>query len=204
MFSLVALGFSVVASLGVFGFGEYLKSVEKSKSAQLAEAEASISGEAVEDFIRSRDRFIAADGILDAHVAISNFFTLLEDITLVNVRYSGFNFGTLEDGTAEITLSGTARSFNALAAQSAIFSKEQDIRRAIFSGIDVDEDGTVSFEITAELDRDLLAFRVADAQVAPPPPVETIEEPVSSTVPSTATSTPSQGAPSGSVTPPQL
>lgn len=207
-FSLIALGLSIVGAVGVFGYGEYLKGVEKSKAAELDAAEASVTTEAVEDFIRSRDRFEAAAGMLDNHVALSNFFDLLEAVTLVNVRYSAFSFGTLEDGTAEIRLSGSARSFNALAAQSASFSKDKDIRRAIFSGIEVAENGTVSFDIDAQLDADLLAFAVdapepssVQETTLPEPSVPDVVQPT----PATTTAPEQSSAPSSApITPPQL
>jgi hypothetical protein len=193
MFSLFALGLTIVGAIGVFAYGAYLKGVEQSKAEQLREAELTITSGAVEDFVRARSRFEAAGAMLDNHVAVSNFFNLLEEITLVNVRYSSFTFGTLEDGTAEIGLSGTARSFNALAAQSSAFSNVETIRRAIFSGIQVEESGAVSFNLEAQLDADLLAFTVEESPAAP---VETAPEPAAP-----ATSTPAAPtAPSASAT----
>lgn len=209
MFSLFALGLSVAGALGVFGYGEYLKSVDAKKSEALSQARLAVSADAVEGFVRSRDRFEAAGGILDSHVAISNFFDLLESITLVNVRYSGFSFTTLEDGTAEIALSGTARSFNALAAQSGVFSKEKDIRRAIFSGIDVDEKGTVSFVVNAVVDADLLKFAVDESSSgtdAAPTPVVPAATPATTTPAAQQPSAPAATStkPAAPVTPTQL
>jgi len=212
MFSLFALGLSVVSAAGVLGYGEYLKGVDKTKSAALAAAQTSVSSEEVEEFVRSRDRFEAATGILDGHIELSNFFDLLESLTLVNVRYGSFIFGTLEDGTAEIKLSGQARSFNALAAQSAVFSSNPNIKRAIFSGIDVDDDGAVSFDLDAQLEADLLVFAVEGQQQTEDPSSSTEPSvpvvPVSDTssLPSTTTAptTPTPSVPSTPVTPTQL
>ncbi len=54
-------------------------------------------------------------------------------------------------------MNGVARSFNALAAQSNAFSDEKRIKRAIFSGITLDQkSGNVSFSLKAELDPALI------------------------------------------------
>lgn len=182
--SLFVLVVMVVGAGAVFGYGEYLKGVERAKSALLAAAEENINADSVESFVRARDRFAAAGGILDSHLELSNFFDLLESITLTNVRYNSFSFTMLPDGTGEITVSGTARSFNALAAQSAAFSSEKQIKRAIFSGIQVTESGTVSFSMTATLDSRLLEFTVEGG--TPPPAAPTT---ASTTAPRTASST---------------
>lgn len=206
IFSVFIFGAVAVGAIGVFAYGEYQKGIEKTKAAELEAAEKSVNASAVEDFIRARDRFKAAGAVLDTHVAISNFFDLLESMTLVSVRYSSFTFGTLEDGTAEITLSGTARSFNALAAQSAAFSREKEIRRAIFSGIQVAENGTVSFDIEAQLDADLLRFSVSSPRDGVPSGVPGAGAPLPATTSpaSSATSSARSAAPQeGSVTPPQ-
>lgn len=210
MFSLVMFGAAAMGAVGVFAYGEYLKTVEKSKAVTLSAAEESIGSTEVEDFVRSRDRFEAATGILDNHIQVSNFFDLLESITLVNVRYSNFTFGTLEDGTAEIQLSGEARSFNALAAQSAAFSSQKDIRRAIFSGIQVDDSGAVGFTIDAQVDAELLKYAVeGSAQVPSEIPQNVPSAPAPAPTPAVATSTPASpatpatpAAPSVPTTPP--
>lgn len=188
IFSSFVLACSLVAAGAAFGYEEFLKSVERNKAASLARAEASVDPDQVEDFVRARDRFAEAEGILDRHIALSNFFDLLERITLINVRFSSFSFTASPEGALDITLSGNARSFNALAAQSAAFSGERDMKRAIFSGISLDDEGTVAFDVSATLDPDLIRFEVL-APVVPEVEVvpEVLEEPAE-TASSTETS----------------
>jgi len=193
MFSLFMLGLSVAGAVGIFAYGEVLKGVDRAKSAELVVAEADIDSSQVEAFIRSRDRFTSSADILDRHIELSNFFEVLESLTLVNVRFDSFGFTYLPDGTGEITLSGSARSFNALAAQSSAFSAQKEIKRAIFSGIQVAENGTVSFTVEATLDDDLLVFK-EDAVAVPVAPAPAA--PIESAAPATTS------APSGTLVPP--
>ncbi len=164
--SLFMLAVSLVSAGGVFAYEQYLSGVERSKSLELSTAEASVNAEAVEAFVRTRDRFSVAAEILNSHVAVSRFFDLLESLTLTNVRYDTFSYALLPDGSGEIGLNGVARSFNALAAQSAAFSSEKNLKRAIFSGIQVGEDGEVNFSVTADANPELLEFSLSSAPVS--------------------------------------
>lgn len=166
------LGIAILASGGVFGYQRYLMSVRDAKAEEVRQAEAAIDSSSVEEFIRTRDRFTAAQGLLDNHVAVSNFFALLESITLQTVRFNSLSFTLTEDRSAEISMSGTARTFNALAAQSSVFAEEKRVKRAIFSDIKVNVDKTVSFALDADLDPKLLALIAEEAPPAPEVPVE--------------------------------
>lgn len=203
MFSVFALGLALVGAGGAFGYKEYLKGIEKERVTALKAAQNGVNTDEVDQYIRSRDRFGTALGVLDKHVALSNFFDLLEEITLVNVRFDSFSYTLLEDGSAEISLSGSARSFNALAAQSSVFSSEKNLREAIFSGIELDEDGTVGFSVDATVTSDILAFTVDSAQAEDATSIEVSGEtvPVEETAPVETSLPPVQ---EDTVTPPQL
>lgn len=203
MFSVFALGLALVGAGGAFGYKEYLKGIEKERVAALKAAQNGVNTDEVDQYIRSRDRFGAALDVLDGHIALSNFFDLLEEITLVNVRFDSFSYSLLEDGTAEISLSGSARSFNALAAQSSVFSSEKNLRGAIFSGIELDEDGTVGFSVDATVTPEILAFTVDSAQAEDTASVEVSGEtiPAEETTPVETSLPPVQ---EDTVTPPQL
>ncbi len=184
--SLVILGIAILGMGGVFGYERFLLGVRDSKSAELKAAQASIDSSSVEEFIRTRDRFTSAKGLLDSHVAATNFFNLLESITLQTVRFNNLTLTLTDDRAAQIDMSGTARTFNALAAQSSVFAGEKRIKRAIFSDIKVNPDKTVSFALAADLDPKLLALS-ADAAPsgpqAPAVPVATSSAPSASSSP---------------------
>jgi hypothetical protein len=165
--SLILFGVAVFGAGAVFGFERYLLSVSDSKSAELDAAQARVDASKVEEFIRTRDRFIVGKGILDTHVAASNFFKLLETLTLQNVRFNSLSFRLGEDRASEIGMEGTALTFNALAAQSSAVAAEKRIKRAIFSDIKVNENKTVSFSLAAELDPKLLTLLAEDAPNVP-------------------------------------
>lgn len=150
--------FTVLMAAGVFGYQKFLESAHAKKEKQLTEAEAAINRDAVEDFIRLQDRLVSAETLLTQHVALSQFLSILESVTALNVKFDSLEVAIQPDRSAKISMKGKAATFNALAAESAAFAAEKRIRRAIFSGISANDTGGVSFTLTAELDPRLVVW----------------------------------------------
>lgn len=182
--SLVILGIALVGVAGVFGYQQYLGSVKEAKSKQVTAAQQDVDSASVESFIRLRTRFSTAEAILNERVAASGFFEALETLTLQTVRFDSLHYTVLEDGSGEISMSGVARTFNALAAQSAEFAKEKRVKSAIFSNISVDNsNGTVSFSLNADLDPELIrlsADRMPEPAAGAQPAAEETSAPAAS------------------------
>lgn len=188
--SFFLLGAAVLGSVAVFGYQQYLKGVIASKEADLKAAEERINFSTVEEFIRVRNRFTASQELLDQHVALSQFLTVLESTTLASVRYSSMAFTLEDDGTPTVEMSGVARSFNALAAQSNALGTDTRIKSAIFSGIKVNPNNSVSFTLTADLSPTLVTMMdPADlpAQQRFVPPVATSTATTTTTTAATTT-----------------
>lgn len=188
--ALFLLGISVVGAGLTFGYSTYLNSVRDARKVRLAAAEQNISSTAVEDFIRLRNRIRAAETLLNQHVVVSHFFDVLESVTLKNVRFQSLLVSVANDRTAKIEMRGVARSFNALAAESAAFAADKRIKRAIFSNISADKGGVVTFSLKAEVDSRLITLSddpqvQADAQ----PSNIANEAPFDASVPVTASTT---------------
>lgn len=185
---------SAVAAAGVFGFRTYLNSARDSKAADLAAAQQAVDINVVEGFIRLRNRLNAAEQLLDRHVELSEFFVVLEQRTLQTVRLNDLKVSVEDDRTAEVEASGVARTFNALAAQSNELASEKRIKRAIFSDISVNTNGTVSFTLTATIDPRLITSAevlpgIADTAAAPTPAADQapVTTPPNIVVPATST-----------------
>ncbi len=178
MLSYVILIVALAGCAATFGYQLYLEGVAKSKTDQVTAAVNKIDQTTVTEFIRLRDRFTSAQDILNRQVALSQFFLVLENLTLQNVRFTSLKVLVANDRTATVNMNGTAKTFNALAAQSAALASDKRIKRAIFSGIEV-KDSIVSFALTADLDPSLVersAASVAQA-TAPAAPAATTTAP---------------------------
>ncbi len=192
LFLFVSLAIALVAvvmAVGTFLYNKYLTSTLASKQTQLATAQSQVDEDQVEEFIRLRDRLSNGQDLLANHVELSQFFDALEALTLQNVRFDSLKLTVANDRTAQLVMTGTAKNFNALAAQSNLFAGDKRIKRAIFSDITLGEDRLVSFSLTADVDSELVVEGSEADNVLPPvtdtqPPAA--EQPVAGT--STASS----------------
>ena len=156
-------GLALIASGGPYAYDRYLSHALQVKAEELAAAQRDVNQDQVEDFIRLRDRLTHGRDLLSSHIALSQVFDVFETQTLATVRFSSLELTVADDATARLEIAGTARNFNALAAQSNAFAAEKGIRRAIFSGIVVNQNNTVNFRLTADLDSRLLISRGTEA-----------------------------------------
>lgn len=153
-----ALGILLVLALGTFFYGRILGGAQESRNAALAKAEKAIDVATVESFVELRDRLTLGARLLDNHVALSGFFTLIEKIMPTSVRFASLHLVLDDARRVRLEGSGTARSFNALAAVSIAFATDGRIKDAIFSDIAVNRTGTVSFALSAVLDPKVVNF----------------------------------------------
>ncbi len=162
--ALFILAVMVVGAGLTFAYSLYLNNVRDSRQARLHTAEQGINNDTVTSFIQLRNRIQTANVILNQRIRVSQFFDVLETLTLQNVRFKTLTFSVGNDRSAKITMSGSARSFNALAVESSAFAHNENFKRAIFSGIAADKSGVVSFTLNAELAPKLLLDTVKAAQ----------------------------------------
>lgn len=193
MFLIVAfivVGIVILMAVGVFAYSRFLRSEADQKASELQAAEQNVDQDTVEGFLRLRDRLTSAQNILSNHIELSQFFSVLENLTVTSVRFSSLSVTVTPDHGADIKMSGVARDFNALAAQSASFATDKRIKQAIFSGINSDKGG-VTFSVAAKLDPKLVVIPAASAVQAAP---ATTAAPVIF-VPPAASSTPAAANP---------
>ncbi len=161
LIAMIAYGmlvFSVLGAVGVFLYGRVLSSQLASQDAALAKAHSSIDATTVADFVRLQNRLSSGKQLLDNHIALSGFFTALENILPSSVQLTSLTVAIDDTGTANVTATGVAKTFNALAAASNAFAADGRIKDAIFSNIQVAQAGGVSFALTASLDPSLIAY----------------------------------------------
>lgn len=166
-------------AIGVFMYGGILRKTQAAKDAEITKAEASIDTTTVEGFVKLRNRLTHGTILLNKHVAFSTFFGALGSLLPANVRFTSLQISLDTNSVARVEASGVAKSFNSLAALSTSLADDGRIKDAIFSKININKNGTVSFDLSASLDPKLVAFDpTANALAAPAPaPVATTTPP---------------------------
>lgn len=170
----------VTLAIGVFAYGQILKSTQASKDAELLKAEQAIDTATAENFVRLANRLSTGSTLLASHVLFSNFFTLLEDLLPATVRFSSLRVAYTDAKKVTLEGSGVAKNFNALAVASESLARNGSIKNAIFSHLVVNKDNSVTFSLSADIARELIAYAppgtalpAADIIVAPAPIVST-------------------------------
>jgi Tfp pilus assembly protein PilN len=154
--SLFLAGLMIAVAIGTFAYSRVLQGTLAKKQAQLAAAQQKVDENTIEDFIRLRDRLSSGKDLLSNHIVLSQLFDALESITLQNVRFETLKITVAGDRSAKFEITGTAKNFNALAAQSNAFASNKLIKRAIFSGITLSKDNLVTFTLDADIDTKLI------------------------------------------------
>lgn len=156
------LGVIILLAAGIFFYERLLIRTENEKHEQLAKAKSNIDSATIESFVRLKDRLDSGEALLNKHLALSNFFSVLENTMPSTIRFSSLDINVNEKGDeATVRAVGAAKNLNALAAASASFADDGRIKDAIFSKITVSpEGGSISFSLAATLVPKLIAFSV--------------------------------------------
>ncbi len=180
--AVVILIITLLLAAGTFAYVLFLHSEENAKGEQVITAQKSVNQDAVTQLVRLQKRLDAAAAVMNQHVALTQFFTLLSAITAQGVHFDGITIDVADDRSATISMTGVAQDFNTLAYQSNVFASQKYIKSAIFSNIAVNKGNNVSFSLTANLDPAL----VKESSVPQAP----VAQPVVAAPASQATSTP--------------
>lgn len=154
---------SLVAAGGTFLFKTYTEQSIASKRQSLDRQRAAFEPATIEELLRLDKRLTASQGLLKTHVALSLLFDDLESRTNLNVRFRNMKYEPGGTGRFIVTMSGNAKSFNAVALQSDAFGKSTVLRDPIFSNLNLDQDGNVVFDFTAVVDPVRVSYAAAVA-----------------------------------------
>lgn len=187
--ALLALG-------GLYLYRSFVMASNADKKAAVEEAIKNFEPELTKELTVIKARMDAGKYLLENHKAVSLLFKLLEANTAQTVRFNEFSFTVLPDRKIDLTMKGEARTYNAIAFQSDVFSKIEQIRSPLFSNLSIDEKGLISFSVEAELDPTVVSYKQLVKNFVLPTLL-----PIATTTPTTATTTPSTATSTATSTP---
>ncbi len=161
--AIVALAAALALAAGVFLYDRFLDANVQKKSEQLERARQAFEPALIQELVRLDSRLQAADDVLARHLAPSELFNLLEELTLQSVAYDSLDYTVGEDDTIEIRMRGKARSVNGVALQASVFGQNNAVTNPIFSELDLVRDG-VTFEVTATVNPSALRYTTVFSQ----------------------------------------
>jgi hypothetical protein len=108
--------------------------------------------------VRFDSRIIQARAVLAKHVSPSAIFYFLSQQTLEKVQLTKFDYDLGDGGAATVSVDGITDSFSTVALQSDQLGASKVLKDIIFSDIEVQTDGKISFHVTAKVDPTLLLY----------------------------------------------
>lgn len=173
LLSMVGLLSVLTLSAGLFFYQEYANRNLEAQKEGLASFKSRFDSSAADDIREIKlleNRFVLAEGLLDKHLAITELFFALEDRMQESAQIKTFAFARGESGSAQVTLTGEALSFNTLALQKREFLAESTFEDGslILTDINVSEseeggDERVTFGVMADVAIDRIKY---EAEVA--------------------------------------
>lgn len=148
---------SVLLAAGVFGAKFYLQYRIETMGTDLENARAALQPETINELTRLDDRIVSTKSLISKHHVLTPLFEFLEISTPVTVRFNDFHYSMTDRGL-ELAIRGEARGYAALALQADIFNKSQYFKDPIFSDLNLNERGDVSFSFKATVDPNLVSY----------------------------------------------
>ncbi len=154
IFAIVLFAFSVFVYFGIhYGYTNFLDQQSADVNAKIEALAKKVSQTDEENFVGFYSQIVNLKTVLDKHTFPSNIFKLLESKVTADVYFTS---GTFSSEDNSIDLRGTAKTFDSLAQQIAIFEKSTEVTKASFSDVSITDTG-VTFNIKLTLSPDFLA-----------------------------------------------
>ncbi len=159
---------ALLGSSGVFLYKYILTQNIASSGKYLDQRKAALEPATINDLIRTDKRLRVANQLLGGHIVTTPVFILLEDLTLQTVRFTRFEYINVNSsGPPTVKVSGQARSYGSVALQADLLNgNKQFIKSAVFSNLNLDDKGNVTFDAMITLDPDLTNYKKALARTA--------------------------------------
>lgn len=155
---------STGAVVSTYFWKQYLLSAQSTYKVNLADREKQFNLDRVESLKRTNVQIDTAKQLLSKHIALSQIFHMIEQMTVSDVRFLSMTVdgpSTQKNGSnsgAAISLQGYGTSLAVVAFQSDVLGQlsqyglQKMIRNPIVSDPVLDDDGKVSFSFTASID----------------------------------------------------
>jgi hypothetical protein len=150
---------TVLVSGGLFIYKNILESKRAAADQSLSAAREAFQPEKIQELIDVDSRIVSAKVLLDKHVAISGLLSLLQNLTVRNIRFDNMLYARKGDGSVTLSLDAEAATYNALALEQDIFSKNESMKNPEFSNFSLSENGTVKAKFFANLSPALLSYK---------------------------------------------
>lgn len=150
---------ALASSGGLYLYKYFLNNSIVEKSTSLERAKNAFEPALIVQLKNLNSRIESSGEIISNHTIVSPIFSLLEESTLKTIRYNSFDYSyKKDDKKLMINLAGEASSYSSIVLQSDSFSKNKFVKSNVFSGLNLNDRGYVTFKLEMELDPKLISY----------------------------------------------
>lgn len=167
---IVGVSVFVLAGIALGGLYFYKSIVVASngdKKTKVEEAIKNFEPALTRELTAIKARMDAGKYLLDNHKAASLLFSILELNTAQTVQFTELSYAAASDKSIELSMKGKAHSYNAVAFQSDVFSRIEQLKNPVFGSLAIDEKGVISFSVKAGLEPSAVMYRKLIQPAAP-------------------------------------
>jgi len=156
--SIIIFILTIAIAGATYSYRSFLENRISNMAQSLERAKQAFEPSLILELKRLNARINSASDTLANHIALSEFLGLLEGSTLKTVQFSRFDYEVSGD-MVQISLRGKARNYSSVALQSDLFGESKFIKNPIFSNLGLDQNGNVTFDVTADIDSSLILYK---------------------------------------------
>ncbi|MDD4989012.1 MAG: hypothetical protein PHV42_01110 [Candidatus Pacebacteria bacterium] len=164
--NLVSLIISVIFILtlatsgGLYLYSGVLDGQIVKETKTLKDNEDALESQTLEQYIRLDNRIEAAKQILHNHIAVTPIFDTLQKTVLRSIQFSELTLTFGGPDKVQLSMKGQTLNYGSIAYQSDVISKDESglIKNPIFSDLNLDSSGNVTFSFTSTLDPSLILY----------------------------------------------
>lgn len=158
LISFIIFLITVAAAGGVYFYKGYLESKIEQKKQYLEKSREAFEVSLLKELKTVDKRIKASEKLLEKHSAPSVIFKVLENNTLKTVSFDSLEY-TMKKGQPQLSMTGKARGFDAIALQSDIFGKKELFTNPVFSQMGTNKEGGVKFSFSSPLKKSELLYK---------------------------------------------
>lgn len=140
----VLLALVLLIWLGLFVYNKSLDGQVKNLESKLQDLKKEENREMAKKIKDLESSLEITKTLLNSHLYTSQVFEFIEKLVLPNVQFADFN---LNSKNSQVSLTGSAQTYNTLARQMLIFQQEKEVKEVKVSGISLDQLGGIKFSM---------------------------------------------------------
>lgn len=143
---------------GLFLYKNLLLKQLEQKGNEVIAAKSAIEPDKIREILDANSRITASVDLLNNHLVTSKLLSLLGELAVKNLQFNDLKYENKANGPT-ILINGEVKTYNSLAFQNETLSKNELLKKPVFSEINLLDSGNIKFRFSAVLDHSLVSYK---------------------------------------------